>query len=474
MTTNRARSEWSRCRRSAALAWFLLALLLVGLASHGSRATAEEPLSGPRELFALYNVDESLLAKLRDGTPIGVADRETLLRVLFVLANKFTAAHLDEWSEPVVSWSAVAEQPGDFRGRLLSLAGRVRSVAVEVPPPEAAERFNLPRYYRCEFELEAAANLADGATVATIYTPRIPEAWITSDPKDARSRLIAAFLKQAGHASEPHPVLVAQRVGWYPEATWGEPAIDVSLFDDVVQRSSLSPDESECFYQLLAAMGQADPSHISAVTDRTYELIPLLEEPESFVGQLRAYEGVAQRINRVAIDDPEVAKRLGFEDYYQIEVSLDLERPVIDAGSDEAQPYSTFPAVFSARRIPQGMPTGDNISERVRVAAVFLKLWEYRSEAARARSPGTMQIAPLFIAAEPNWVRPAAPSSSVFGAVAGVLFLLAMAGIWWATWRGERVHRAFARRSVRASGPPDWNFDDSREPPPDDDESPVA
>ena len=50
----------------------------------------------------------------------------------------------------------LAADPGEFRGKLFALRGRVRSIAPVEPPPETARRFGLKRYYRAELELDGA------------------------------------------------------------------------------------------------------------------------------------------------------------------------------------------------------------------------------------------------------------------------------------------------------------------------------
>ncbi len=75
--------------------------------------------------------------------------------------------------------------------------------------------------------------------------------------------------------------------------------------------------------------------------------------------------GEALRAVRVRVDDPDVVRRFGIRQYYEIEVV-----------TPDSQ---NNPLVVCVAELPEGLPLGDKIHESVRVAGFFLKSWAYNT-----------------------------------------------------------------------------------------------
>jgi len=203
------------------------------------------------------------------------------------------------------------------------------------------------------------------------------------------------------------------------------------------------PRQRECFYQMLADAGRAEPGQLLRRARQelkkegktSFSVVPLFNDPAKQRGRLVAFSGTARRVVKVRVQDPDIVERFGIRYYYEIY----LYTP--DSQGN--------PLVFCVRELPHGMPTGSDprYSEQVEVAGFFLQTWSYRPELANepGGNPDARQLAPLLIGREPRWTRPSRPvaTSPLYGLVAGGLFIAALAAIWLAVWRSAKKDRRF-------------------------------
>jgi hypothetical protein len=235
-------------------------------------------------------------------------------------------------------------------------------------------------------------------------------------------------------------VFLADRIAWYPDRVEPDRSItashvwlsqlgmDVGLFDEVRQtnRQGLGGRDRECFYQLLSRLGRWDTAMAVQRAQGPADLARLLTEPEVHQGQMLTVEGVARRVQRVAVDDPEIRHRFGFDHFYQIEVFVSLDKLEVVLGregpSSEGPVFrNSYPVTCCTLALPQGLPAEDDVHVPVQVAGVFLKLWAYQSEFVSAVNKGERQPGPLLIAATPQVVPVAAGRSSLTWIAAAVL-----------------------------------------------------
>ncbi len=408
------------------------------------------PISGARDLLRRYGIDDSHFEKLIDGRPIDDNETETLLNVIYRMCDfripgvklrirGFRTADVERWTRGELNLAELVREPKANRGEIFQLFGRVSSIEVRQPWPEDVERFELKQYYRCEFIL------ADGSQPAVVYTRNVPRRWQAGGKIDQRVGAPGLFLKFAAEdAQRPVPVFVAPRVAWHPETLLGELGMDVGLLDDVQNKTKLTEDDRECFYQMLAAAGRAKPRQLLRAARQELEragreefsVEPLFNRPDRQRGRLVALSGTVRRVVRVRVGDPDVVARFGIDHYYNLFLFTDdsLNNPI----------------VFCVRELPQGMPEGEGpkYREQVRVAGFFMKSWAYPIARPRQNNEGARggrwQLAPLLIGREPVWYpyQPP-PANTLAGAIAGGLFLAALLGIWIAVWRYGRGDKRF-------------------------------
>lgn len=461
-------------------------LTLMCLGSAFARAQdAPAPVSGPRELFALYGFDDSYFAKLPDATPLDDDQTEPLLRGLFAL-RKFTREEVSRWRHPGRELPQWLEDAPRHAGEVIELRGRLKRVARVRPDSEVARRFDLPQYFRCEVEL------ASPATSAMIFALAIPRAWLGEDEEqrecDLRTGCSAVFLKrQSRDAAQPAPVFLAQRMAWFPEegnfATLGNLGFDAGLMDGVRDKVALANStdlEREAFYQLLDAVGRTAPGELHAVAatelrsakqiwetdlrgrehngpgDATPrdeltrrieraaagadDVTPLFNSPEDSRGRLVTLVGMARRAIEIRVDDADVRARFGIERYYEIEMVTPDSR-----GN---------PIAICVRELPPELPLGEDLHEPIRASGFFLKAWGFRTAQSHLAAPGEIrkQLAPLLIGRDVAWLKLAPePETPRAWIVAGVVAVtaLALGAAWWIQRDRRRVKPLPERIEIR-------------------------
>ena len=226
---------------------------------------------------------------------------------------------------------------------------------------------------------------------------------------------------------------VADRLAWHQANVLGDLGMDAGRFDAVTDRTALRREERETFYEMLASVSRAGTQELLRRTaDQTTNVVPLFNRPESMRGELVVLEGRARRAIPIRIEDVALARRLGFDHYWELEIFTE------DSQSN--------PLVVCALQLPEGMPRGERINEPVRVPAFFLKSWSYQASGA---GEGRLQLAPLLIGREPEWLASVLPSTNPYVAlIAGVCFTLALAALWLVLWRVGRNDERFRRRTL--------------------------
>ena len=394
-----------------------------------SSTSAPPPFSGPRELLESLGVDQTHFDSLANGRNLDGNEQVALLKLLFAV-RRFGIAEVERWADRTSTLNEVFARPDDFRGEILHLSGMVTRVAIEKPSPETAARYEMPQYYCCD------VLLGEARLPATIYAHAVPSAWKIGAEMTERIGCWGFFVKLAGTGDSPRLVFAAQRVAWYPDDPLGDLNMDRGLFDMVKHRTSILTQERECFYQMLAAVGRADPQEVIRLTQRDpqddYSVVPLFNAPEEQIGKLMAFTGTARRALLVRLDpksDADMISRLGFDHYYQVEIFT------ADSQGN--------PLVFCLRELPTNFPTGPDIHETVRIPGFFYKVWAYEVQTADGSRAKGRQLAPMLIAQQAIWL-PAAQNSGMSGAIAAALFLVALAGLFIGVWylnRGDRLFR---------------------------------
>jgi hypothetical protein len=238
-------------------------------------------------------------------------------------------------------------------------------------------------------------------------------------------------------------------MAWHPDTPLGNLGMDVGLLDQVDQRRHLTSKDRECFYQMLNAVGRAEPgslvrrakAQLRGTGQEQYSVVPLFNDAANQHGRLVCLRGVTRRLIRIPVGDPDVVERFGIDHYYEMALY-----------TEDSQEN---PLWFCLRDLPEGMPTGDGprYAEEVQVAGFFMKTWAYRSQETRDEAGGDqrprVRLAPLLIGRRPIWYPEQPPErNTTAAAIAGGLFVLALLGIWIGLWHYGRSDRKFHERTI--------------------------
>lgn len=411
-------------------------------------------LSSAREMLELFSIDASQIRQLQDGRPLVVDEDETLFKILYRLPS-FGLDKIEAWCQRDVDWRELAEHPEANRLGVFLIQGRAVGLQRLDLSAEMAARLEYRSYFRVRLQLA-------GVPYPVLVCCRaVPRAWETAGQLNEPASCCGLFLKTGGDADgQRELVFAAERIAWLPERP--EPSLgvtldtvylaslglDVGLLDSVrtTNRKAITSEDRECFYQLLAALGRADPAAVFGRAPAVTDLTPLLTQPEGQQGRLVSLLGTAMRVQKIAIDEPDVRQRFGIDHYYQVDVFVSLENTEIrfeqKGGSKEAPVFrNAYPVTCCVRELPAGLPARDDIAVPVRFAGVYFKLWAYKSEYVSAFDDRQRQVSPLFIAATPRVVKFDNSGSQLLGWISGLVFviLILAAGFYtWFPWRGDK------------------------------------
>jgi hypothetical protein len=181
--------------------------------------------------------------------------------------------------------------------------------------------------------------------------------------------------------------------------------------------------------------------------------MPLLDPKRRWFADHRGdaitVDGVARRATRIAIDDPVRRREVGGDHYWELFVFVPTSLIKIGERLQES-----YPIVCCVRTLPKGMPTGQNINERVRVSGFALKRYAYPLPKVKGEQeqPNRRQETPLVIGRravwvpEPSTVGAASLLGWIFAGLAGLIGLLLAFG----AWRSARDTRRRERREREA------------------------
>ena len=384
------------------------------------------------------------------------ADKDRLLvRVMARLPAP--AALVEAWRRDAVP-VAVPGTATVIDDRLVVVHGRATFVAPLELPGELARLAG-----RSSYDLIRCAD--DRGAVIDVVVPRAPRAWprwtAIDEPATVQGLPLAAGtgpVPAAADAPRPWPSTAADllvagvSVEWRPAGLLGGLGMDYALFDDVVDDRRLEAGDAAAFYAALAAARGTTPAAIAAAAGGTTDLIPLIDPARQWFAAHRGdpvvIDGVARRATRIEIDGDARRGQVGADHYWELEVFADTPPISIDGHVQDR-----YPVVCCVRELPDGMPRGETISERVRVPGFAFKRYRYPLpevvvDGHEERRRGGYRSAPLIVAPGVEWIAP--PSARglsdrlfwIFSGILGALAALVAFGAWSAARDARRAERA--------------------------------
>ncbi len=396
-----------------------------------------------QSLLEMMEIGPRQLAELADGPPLDESQGEVVLRVLRRL-DDLPPEDMQRWARPQKDVANVASQPDSGRGYFYRLSGNVISVETVKLSPQDARRLMFKQYHRARMVLDGHNRSV------VILTRTVPRAWQEQKNLDTRATALGLFLRLGENSSgQSEPVFAAPRVAWFPPTPLGELGMDVGLLDELRDRKKIGRRERQCFYQMLAAVGRAEPGELLRLAreelesegKKSFSVVPLFNEPAKQRGRLVTLSGTARRAVKVLVKDADIVRRLGIRYYYEIYLY-----------TPDSQDN---PLVFCVRYLPAEMPVGSDpqYSQQITATGFFFKTWTFRPQMADMPDgeSNTRQLAPLLIGREPVWLEPSVSGGANpwIGVVTGGLFILVLLAIWLSVWRSARRDRQF-RRTRRA------------------------
>ena len=424
--------------------------------------------------LAMASGDEPTMSleSFLESKGIGATDREVLVaagpwsdekdRMLVRVMARMTAppALVGSWREAAVPVAEGGTTPV-IDDRFVKIAGRAIFVAPWELPPAIAALAGRSTY-------ELVRIVDERGAIVDVITPRAARGWKRWTPIDEPAMVIGLPLT-AGPGPEPvatdpvskpwpptrHDLLVAAPVvEWYPPTELGRLGMNYGLFDGVVDGRKIDAAEADAFWGVMAAARRTTPSEIAQAARGATDMIPLIDPARKWFathrGEPVVIEGVARRATRIPV---EPARRGVAGDHYW-EVVVFVDTPPIKIG-DRIQ--ERYPVVCCVSSLPAGMPSGEGISERVRVPGFAFKRYSYPLEDALISSSqgdfeikGERRTTPLVMGPGMEWrpaPSPAGVSNLLFGVFAIVMGGLAAIlgyGVWSAgrdARRAERIRR---------------------------------
>lgn len=400
-----------------------------------------------------WKIDRASRAALEEAAPWSDAKLQLALRLIARLGAASSEAHARWASEAAAIGPDPAAALGD---RLVKIEGRAIFIAPLVLPAEIAEIVGRK-------EIDVVRLKAADGMIIDVLADAAPKAWLRWRPIDEAAVVIGLAVSTApGPVPAPPPadgttwpaepaamLVVARRVAWYPSTPLGGLGMDYGLFDTVADGQKLVGGDTEAFYGLLAAVGRGSEQAIEAAAGPPVDVMLLIDPKQRWFADHRGdpitVDGVARRATRIAIDDPVRRRAVGADHYWELFVFVPTSLIKIGERLQES-----YPIVCCVRSLPNGMPTGQNINERVRMSGFALKRYAYPLPKVKGENeqPDRRQETPLVIGQRAVWVpEPSTAGAAsllgwIFAGLAGLIGLLLAFG----AWRSSRDTRRRERR----------------------------
>jgi hypothetical protein len=403
------------------------ASLVVGLMAVGviaswpaSFVAAQTHDEKPIELSG-FSMSEAF--EVQDNQPLDLSEKR-ILKLLYRI-KKTSAKNLLQFSQFTqgTSWQDIVKKTPEFRFRVFSLQGTVQRVTRKrIPGATADDRIRSCFVSHCRSESGQAFQ---------VVTLTSPSGWpldvLLNEPIRFEGFLFGlvdaadAFADDLEDAADPSPLFVAKRMAWFPETAnsdvgvsdslvdLAKVGVDVGQFDFVRKQNTqaLGTVDSDCFYQVLAGVGEL-PANEHPSESGFLGFISLLGSTANsnvdYFGSRVTFEARVRRCTPVQVSDPELKRKLGLSTYYQLMVFPDLEGQQISVDPTQKNLlYRQFPVTVCTRTLPAGFSSDQLVGEVLSFESVYFRFWKYKSKLTDDADVNG-QLSPLFIVDQPQIV----------------------------------------------------------------------
>jgi len=383
----------------------------------------ELPGSGPRRMLEQLGIGEKSFDVLEDGQPLSQAEESLLARML-AKAPQYPPERLRPWRRTGVTLDQPLEEPHKFRLHVFDISGwatAVKRIDLPAAAADAAAKVEDERVtgYRVTIDALGTPN------PVTAYVRDVPARWLNLERLDVeqfseRVGLTGLFLKTETGEDRPTLAFAAERVEWYPRvarasieadagpAMLGSLKMDAGLFDLARQAAggawpprqldAESPPDARAFFALLAALSRDTPRAARLRKGTPLDLDRLIHEGKQATGAVVRFEGMARSIRKVPIEDLTVRRRYFIDHYYAADIFV--EQHVGDAARAAEAKLARHRLQVCFLRLPDGLPTGEDVNEKLRVTAFF-----YRNAQVAGAPEDGATVTPVLASLIPHWLR---------------------------------------------------------------------
>jgi hypothetical protein len=189
------------------------------------------------------------------------------------------------------------------------------------------------------------------------------------------------------------------------------PRVDPSLLEQIRDDSPFRSTEKEAWFQMLRVLEGTEEEVLQTASIGRVTFVQLFQQPDQYRGELVTVVGTLRRAERVSAPTNDY----GFRRYTRVVLQ------------PEDNPRD--PMIGYVLQLPEEMPRGMEIEERVEITGFFFKRWEYAAQS-------DLRIAPVVLAKTVRWTpRPAASDDAggrapsvpvVIGVALGFALLLSL------------------------------------------------
>jgi hypothetical protein len=373
-----------RSRRSLTRAVVLASMAMLTAAHESRLVTAARAAEGTTAVaFADFLQERGIDRSTRDTIEHATAWDADVQRVAIRVLRRLGAPE-DLWR----GWKSSAtpyrpDASAEIGDGLVTVQGRAVFVAPQPLDEEERALAGQESYDVVRIVPEAAGSSSAPVDVIVLRAPR---AWVRWRVIDEPAVVIGLPL---GKGSMPRPgpapadgtswpeapaslLIAATAVEFRPATPLGSLGMDYALFDAVRDGGKLVAGDTNAVYGMLKAVGGLADDPSAGRTD----IVPIIDPSQRWFERHRgdpvSIVGVARKATRIAIDEPWRRDQTGIDAYWELFVFVDTPPLQVDGREQES-----YPVVCLVRDVPAGMPTGDSISERVRVNGFALKRYGY-------------------------------------------------------------------------------------------------